>query len=295
MITPIANSLIQLREFTLNKAFSIPSKEVLNPQPFTGSPPSSLELVGMLKHAVNEFKAEAMNENGSRVDYQKLRNTDCYQRYTQGLVPQLQTVEFADLTDRNTATAFWINLYNALVIHAVIEFGVQESIAAGGFGDQVRFFRRAAYNIGGMRFSLEDIEHGILRANRGNPFQFSRQFSPLDPRMTCVLQPVDPRIHFALNCASISCPPIGVYDHRHLDQQLDLASANYIDQETVLSSAGLSISKLFSWYKKDFGNDQDITAFHLKYLPDDERRAWLQSKPNVPNFKYLPYNWGLNI
>lgn len=291
----ISSTLIRLRENILNAAFSIPASEVLNPELFTGNVSPSLELVRMVKQAVNEFKQEAMDETGAYVDYGKLPQTDCFRRYTRELIPQLQALDFDDLTDRNTATAFWINLYNALVIHAVIEYEVQSSIAENGFGGQVRFFRRAAYNLGGMRFSLEDIEHGVLRANRGNPFQFSRQIPPNDMRMTCVIDPIDPRIHFALNCASISCPPIGVYDPENLDSQLDLASRNYIQQETRLESGKLHISKLFRWYKRDFGGSNGIAEFLLHYLPEDERKDWLAAHHKSPSFGYLPYDWNLNI
>ena len=280
MVTPLSNSLIRFREFAIHRAFRISTTEVLNPLPFKGT----LQMVKALKQTVNEFKQQAMDETGHHVNYQMLRQTSSYQDYTENLVPQLQQLNLSELNRRETSTAFWINLYNAIVIHAVIDYGIKESIAAGGLGDQVRFFQQAAYNVSGLRFSLEDIEHGILRANRGNPFQFSPQISPTDPR-----------IHFALNCASKSCPPIGVYDHQILDQQLDLAAANYIQYETKLTPAGLSISKLIGWYKKDFGTDQDIAAFILDYLPNDERKAWLHSKLNTPNFKYMPYNWGLNM
>jgi hypothetical protein len=52
---------------------------------------------------------------------------------------------------------------------------------------------------------------------------------------------------------------------------------------------------LFDWYKKDFGTDQEIAEFILKYLPDDERKTWLENNRSDPDFKTLPYNWGLNI
>ncbi len=275
--------------------FNISADEVLNPQPHQGSAPSSLGLVDQISQAVTGFKGQAMDETGAHVNYQKLRQTESYHSYTQDLAPQLQTLQFEDLTDRKTATAFWVNLYNALVIHAVIEFGIQESINEHGFGGQVRFFRQAAYNIGGMRFSLEDIEHGVLRANRGNPFQFSPQIPPNDPRTTCVITPIDARIHFALNCASVSCPPIRAYDAKNLDTQLDLASKNFIQQETRLEDGILYISKLFNWYKKDFGSSTGIAEFIIRYLPDGKRKDWLIANRHNPEFRYLPYDWNLNI
>lgn len=294
MITPITHSLIRLRESAINFTFRIPTTDVLNPHPFQGQSASSPDLAGQLKQAVLQFKSQAMDKTGHQVNYRLLSETEGFRTYAHQLVPKLHKLNLNDLSDRASATAFWINLYNALVIHAVIAYDVQDSIAAGGFSGQVRFFRQAAYNIGGMRFSLEDIEHGILRANRGNPFQFSPQIPPKDRRSNFVLRPANPRIHFALNCASISCPPIGVYQPNNLDTQLALASANYILQETRLTPKGLAISKLFSWYKKDFGSNQDIAAFILKHLPEGNRKEWLENNLDSPHFSYLPYNWGLN-
>ena len=109
MFPKISNSLIPLRESVLRLAFNIPADEVLNPQPFQGQAPASLVLTEMLKNAVNEFKAEAMDESGQHVNYSKLMQTECYRRYTQELVPQLQTIDFKDLQDRQTSTTFWIN------------------------------------------------------------------------------------------------------------------------------------------------------------------------------------------
>ena len=94
-----------------------------------------------------------------------------------------------------------------------------------------------------------------------------------------------------LNCASRSCPPIGVYTPDQLDQQFDQASANYINQETTIEGNTLMISKLFSWYQADFGGRQGVTEFILRYLPKGQRRSFLLEHPK--KFKYAKYDWGL--
>src|SRR3990172_327309 len=81
--------------------------------------------------------------------------------------------------------AYWINAYNAFVLHTVVEAYPVESVRDLKFGFGLLFFKRDRLVAGGRRVSLDDIEHGILR----------RQFA-------------DPRIHFAINCASASCPPL---------------------------------------------------------------------------------------
>src|SRR5690606_36544813 len=101
--------------------------------------------------------------------------------------------------------ALWINIYNALTIDAVIAFGIRESVREV---PRMGFFRQAAYCIGGHIFSLDDIEHGILRGNRRHPAYPVPQFDEKDPRRYAIL-PFEPKIHFALTCASRSCPPFG--------------------------------------------------------------------------------------
>lgn len=202
--SPLVNSLIKVREFSLNKLLSTSSSEVLNPIPANGKLYQPNELVVEIKQALNGFKAAAIDPSGYHVDYAALRQSPAYQDYLKSILPKLNSLDVTELRDPNTALAFWINLYNALVIHAVISYDVQASLMENGILNFYRFFRRAAYQINGQRFSLEDIEHGVIRANRGVPYMLTPQFPSADLRMSYVLKPLDPRIHFALNCASNS-------------------------------------------------------------------------------------------
>lgn len=291
-MTVLKNTLIRGREAMIHQLIRLSPTEVLNPTPCPNPPPSNAEIANLLKQMVNRFKQDAMDASGMVVDYSKIEHSSDFIRYTEDLIPQLHHFNPLVNSDHKVATSFWINMYNALVIHAVITFKVKSSVNENGFGGMVRFFRRAAYQIGDLRFSLEDIEHGVLRNNTGNPLQFSPQFPSDDPRIELAL-PIDPRIHFALNCASRSCPPIGVYTPDQLDAQLDLASRNYVDQETRLVGDKLQISRLFDWYKADFGGKQGVIEFLLRYLPVDDRRELLM-KDQI-RLNYSTYDWGLNI
>jgi hypothetical protein len=268
-------------------------RAVLNPTPYPQQPGAGLELVTEIKRAMNTFKAEAMDEAGHYVDYARLRDSDTYQRYRTTLTPQLRILDLATLQSRNQQLAFWINLYNALVIDAVINYEVKDSVTEGFIGS-LTFFRSAAYNVAGRRFSCEDIEHGILRSNMGNPFIPGAHFESTDPRCAWIIAPLDVRIHFALNCASLSCPPIGVYDPENLDAQLDMAASNFIANDVAVDTGRneVSLSQIFNWYKGDFGGYQGILDFLLRYLPDDERRQWLKQQPSV-NLAFRPYDWSL--
>ena len=106
--------------------------------------------------------------------------------------------------------AFWVNVYNAPVIQASVEFGLRARVDE--LGGQDAFFARAAYEVAGETFSPDDIEHGILRANRGYGTWRGAQFAADDPRAPLCLPAIDPRLHFVLHCGDASCPAVGVLD-----------------------------------------------------------------------------------
>ncbi len=288
------NPLIRLREAALNTLLGTREHEVLNDLPPPPVAVDGVTLAAELKRAVNRFKAMAMDEEGRQVAYQRLRNNPDYLAYRAELTPLLQGFDPASLPDRQTRLAFWINLYNVLVIDAVITFEVTTSVAEQWAG--LSFFRAAAYRIGGQRCSLDDIEHGILRANRGHPFIPGPQFADNDPRLTWIIDPPDYRIHFALNCASRSCPPIGVYSAEQIEQQLDLALRNFVAADVTIDPdrAEIHLSRIFDWYRDDFGGPNGIIQLLRQALPDDERRAWLM-QARRGRLVYRPYDWTLNI
>ena len=76
-----------------------------------------------------------------------------------------------------------------------------------------------AYNVGGLLFTLDEIEHGILRVNKGHPKDGKPMFND-DKRKKLMVESLDPRIHFALNCGAASCPPIRIYQKEKLDKQV---------------------------------------------------------------------------
>jgi hypothetical protein len=191
--------------------------------------------------------------------------------------------------------AFWINLYNTLVLDAVIALGVQRSVMERRAG--MAFFRQAAYIVGGQRMSCDDIEHGILRANRGPPFFPGRQFHSSDPRLKRVIEPFDARVHFALNCASRSCPPVRAYLPEKLDSQLDVATRSYLatDVQIVPEEDALYLSSIFKWFRTDFGGREGIIEFVLSYLSDEAEVKWLSQERGRVSLRHKPYDWSLNI
>jgi hypothetical protein len=291
--------LVRGQSTVVNLLTGVDPAAILNPpNSEPGMLANAVELSTDIKLALNAFKAISLDPDGNRVDYDLISSSEEYRAFC-ACVSQLHFLDLGTLKSRPERTAFWINLYNALTVDAVLQFGVNKSVTEGRLGI-LAFFDRAAYRIGGQRFSLADIEHGILRANRGFPYFFGPHFVSNDPRIAWVIQDADPRIHFALNCASRSCPPIGVYSPERLDAQLDSASKNFVGSDITIhpEKKVVSLSPIFRWYQDDFGGRDGVINFLIRFLPEgdpnDDRSAWLMDHKAAVKFDYLPYDWGLN-
>lgn len=279
-------ALIRIAHRLLDALLGVDGQTVLNDGETL---PKIPDPAAALKRSANAIRAAAFEESGDRVDYGSLKDSEAYQdfrRYTRSL----PYCEPEDLGDVNQRTAFWINLYNALVLDAVICFEVQDTVR-----EDLGFFRRAAYNVGGMRFSADDIEHGVLRGNRSHPMLPFPPFGADDPRLQFSLEDPDPRIHFTLVCGARSCPPISVYDGERLGEQLELAAANFIRQEGVQfesESNTLWLSRIFRWYRVDFGGEQGLRSFLARYLEESSAAEALTSDRS--SIRYQEYDWSIN-
>ena len=209
------------------------------------------------------------------------------------LSAELQRIQMVGMS-REQTLAMFINLYNALVIHAYIQIGPPTSA-----WKRRKFFHKAAYKIGGHTFSLNDIEHGILRGNRKQPMAFQRPFGPSDPRRVFSLPSGDPRIHFALVCGAKGCPPIKNYDHNNIDAELDDATIAFFEGECLLfpERHSVQLSMLLKWYRQDFGStNEQILQWVARYL-DPERRTTLEqmlAASESIKITYSEYDWTHN-
>jgi len=269
---------------------------VLNDQPEAAEIPAGVEGAERLRQVANRLKAEAFDPGSGRMDYVRLADSEPYRHYRR-LAAGLRTFDPNVLHGQDERMAFWLNLYNALMVDAVIRFGVRKSV------NEVRgLFWRAAYQIGVLRFSLNDIEHGILRADAGHPAIPGAHFAAGDPRRRLSLLALDPRIHFALHCASRSCPPIAWYRADRLPMELDLAAGNFLRSGGVRCDPGRGLvwlSRLFLWYAPDFGSKplalgarQPLLDFAARYIgPGPEADLLRSGRPKV---RFLSYDWSLN-
>ena len=171
---------------------------------------------------------------------------------------------------REEKLAFYINAYNAAAIK-----GILNGRSAKGRARQFMFFRRDTYRIGAESISLDRIEHKILRA----------QFD-------------EPRIHFAIVCASKSCPPQAsqAFTAEHLETMLDERGRaflqsherNRLDPEKDI----LYLSSIFKWFTGDFlKHTPSLQAFVAQYMTKEDQEYLATHTPVIA---YLPYDWDLN-
>lgn len=202
------------------------------------------------------------------VDYQGFKNKEAK------LDQYLKVLEGADTKalPRDEQFAFYINAYNAWTIKLILTGypGVKSIKDLGVFFSSP--WKKKLCRIDGEVISLDQIEHGILR-----------------PRFK------DPRVHFAINCAARSCPPLrsNPYQGAILDQQLDEMASAFINDPSRnrLERTILYVSKIFDWFEEDF--NEDVVGFILKYANGGLKKGLESNKGDVV-IKYLDYDWSLN-
>jgi hypothetical protein len=260
---------------------------VLNPRaPEAGAPAGAALVAERLQRAVLGAIGAFTRADG-RLDYRALRASPEWAAAAAG-ADALPAVDLGGLAGRPARLAFWINVYNALVFHGVVALGVRRTVR------EVRgFFARVAYRVGGVVLTADDVEHGILRGNARHGLLRRRPFAAGDPRLALAVQPIDPRIHFAITCGARSCPPIGVYRAAALEQQLDLAARNFLNQEVALDARGcVTCSRILQWYAEDFAAAGGIGALLLRHLDEGPLRAAIGGRAR-PCDTYHAYDWAL--
>jgi hypothetical protein len=204
-----------------------------------------------------------------QVNYRALKKSP---KDLEAYLDQLAATSPEDLP-RQAQLSFWINAYNALTIKGVIDHYPTKSVRkVKPFGG---FFSRIKFQVGGKSYTLNDIEHDIIRG----------EF-------------IEPRIHFALVCASGGCPILAsrAFAPDTLDEQLDDATFNFINTPEKVrldrQNRVLYLSKIFEWYEEDFKDTHDsMRAFIADYLSETDATFIEQDDVTI---RYLDYDWTLN-
>lgn len=198
---------------------------------------------------------------------------------------ELRAVEPTGLRSDDERYAFWINVYNALVIDGVRALGVERSIR-----EHQGFFRAVAYQVGDYRYTLDEIENGLLLGNRPLHPRMAPPFEASDPRLDGGPSLPDPRVHFALNCATRSCPRIRPYGAGSLHDELEAATRSFIDGGGVrLEGDRAVLSGLFEFYADDFGGKDALPGWLEPYINDERLRRALRDGA----FEFESYDWEL--
>ncbi|UCG53009.1 MAG: DUF547 domain-containing protein [Candidatus Latescibacterota bacterium] len=222
----------------------------------------------------------AAHVRDGRVDYPKL----CEDPRLSDYIDQLSSTDPEEIVDENERLAFWLNAYNAFTLKIICDNYPLKSINDLHFGGLVlgTALKKTVWDkefivINGEKMSLNHIEHDVVRPRFG-----------------------DPRAHFALVCASVSCPPLRseAYEGHRLDEQLDDQARvffserdkNYFDAENKEAH----LSKILDWYSKDFGdNKREVLLYVSNYLPKDLALK-IQEDPGAWTVKHTKYDWNLN-
>ncbi|XP_059824638.1 uncharacterized protein zgc:152951 isoform X1 [Hypanus sabinus] len=248
----------------------------------------------VMRDLILKLFSEHITPDGKFVDYKSMADSPTFEEYSK-LAIQLQRLKFDDLS-RNEKLAFFINVYNALVIHGIIKYKAPKNM-----WQRYKFFNTASYVIGGEVFTLQDIENGVLRGNQKGIAQMTKPFSKGDPRLKAALEEVEPLIHFALNCGVQSCPPIKTYSAKDIEHQLKISTEAFLDGaescQVDVAKKELRLSQIFKWYKVDFGGtDEKLLQWVFEHLQDSPKKKALKELRDhgIIKIVYLPYNWSTN-
>ena len=207
----------------------------------------------------------------NRIDYAAVSDADrdLLERYLESL----STVAISEYR-RDEQMAYWINLYNALTVKVVLDHYPVSSIlkisisglfSIGPWGKQL-------IEVEGEALALDDIEHRILR-------------------------PIwrDPRVHYAVNCASIGCPNLrqDAFRPATLDTDLTTAAREYINSDRGVSFDGdrLEVSSIYAWFAEDFGDEDAAVIAHLSEYAEPALAKKLAATERIADDYY---DWDLN-
>lgn len=204
------------------------------------------------------------NVDNGQVNYSAIRAHPEFDTYIESLKTK------PAFNGRNEELAYWINAYNALVIKGILDGGSPSS-----FFGRNSFFKGDQYQLAGMSINLNDLERKVI--------------IPIG----------EPRIHFAINCASASCPKLRqqVFSAEELETQLEHAAKEFINDTTRNkfdpAAKTASISKIFDWFKEDFVQHSGSVQKYLSTFVADEGIA-TQLRNEEYKIRYLKYDWSLN-
>jgi len=237
-----------------------------------GGDDSAAESVSVFSHAAYDAVLSGYVNEFGMVDYKRLlENRTALDDYVEQLAGSSPESEPGLFPSKEHEMAYWINAYNALMMRAVLDHYPIDSVTEIKVAHGV--FSRINYPVGGKRMTLDDIEKGVLL----------KDFD-------------DPRVHWALTCASLSCPRIDqkAFVADNLSERLDEEARKFLQSSRAVvidaSEGKVRVSKYFDWYGKDFGGD---AIAYIKPFLAEAQTAEL-AKIAAPSVGFMDYDWRLN-
>ena len=208
--------------------------------------------------------AECVSPEG-RFAYDRLFNSETLTARFDAYIAEIATANVNCLNGKEQL-AFWINAYNANVVR-----GVLEHYPVGSVLDLEGFFDRTKHTVAGYELSLNEVENSRIRV---------------------VFE--EPRVHFALNCASLSCPPLRAepFNGQQLDSQLEEQATAFLNATTEVDTNAMEIrlNRILQWFGGDFDDVGGVREFVARRVP---QTAAVRNERNVIVFR--EYDWGLNV
>jgi len=256
--------------------------------------PPSLETTPDVAHADLDAVHRRFVDVNGRVDYHGLqRDPGRLDRYYLWMTRESPDSNPDRFPTTNDELAYWINAYNAAVLYTVVEYYPITSVTDVSapfplhlINDKIGFFFLQQVQIGGESTNLYDLENSLIR-----------------PRYE------DPRVHFALNCASIGCPrlPQEAFAAARLDEQLERETFAFFAESRNLrfdhDEKKVYVSSILDWYESDFTEwleknhpDQPPTllTYVSMYGPKIHNAALMRARQENYEVDFIEYDWGLN-
>lgn len=225
--------------------------------------------------AYDRLLKKHVDEDGY-ADYAAWKNSASDRRALQQYLVHLSRASRRKQASREARLAFWINAYNAVTIEGILREYPTDSIrnhTAKLVGYNI--WEDLPLQVGGEAYSLKQIEHEILRT--------------MD----------EPRIHFAIVCASVGCPRLldEAYTAGKLEEQLSNNARDFFSRSKNLrlesSSGTLYLSSILDWFGEDFGQNRSQRMQYLfEYFPANVQEALKNGR--IQEIAYLDYDWSLN-
>ncbi|GIW82721.1 MAG: DUF547 domain-containing protein [Gemmatales bacterium] len=238
-------------------------------------PENARTTISAVDHSSYDALLQRYVDDQGMVAYAQWKQNAADLKQLDDYLARLGCVDLQSSASKNDRLAFWINAYNALTLKGILKEYPTSSI-------RNHTAKIAGYNIwkdlllwvDGQYYSLDDIEHSILR------------------RMG------EPRIHFAIVCASKGCPQLWnhAYSGKNLDAELTANARRFFAKPANFRADAQNrtvyLSQLLQWYGRDFASTSAGQLQRLRpYFPHPEQLGWLNGKVTV---RYLPYDWSLN-